>query len=98
MVVAPAFGVAKIIVTWLVMVENIGPSSEANSLSPRSCSRRLIVVSGIRFAAQIVDIRAIGLKPGSVSPAQLALIKRTALVIGVAGNHRGANTATPDCT
>jgi hypothetical protein len=46
--------------------QNIGPSSEASAAS-QSCSRRLTVFSGIGFAPEVVDVRAIRFEPGGVA-------------------------------
>jgi hypothetical protein len=55
--------------TSLATAEKIGPSSEASSLSPRSCSRRLMVFSGVGFSPQVLDVRPIRLEPRGVSVA-----------------------------
>ena len=67
----------------LATVEEIGPSSEASAAS-QSCSRRLMIFSGIGCASQIEDVRAVRLEPIRVSVAQLALFQWPALTIGAA--------------
>ena len=52
--------------------------------------------SGISFTPQVVGIRTIRLESRSVSLAQLALMERPPLAIGVAGNHHRANAPAAD--
>jgi hypothetical protein len=43
-----------------------------------------------------VDVLAIGFEPGGVSIAELALLQRPPLVIGVSGDHGSASAAAAD--
>jgi hypothetical protein len=43
-----------------------------------------------------VDVRAIGLEPGRVSLAELALLQWPALAIGVSGEHGSSGAAAAD--
>jgi hypothetical protein len=59
-------------------------------------SRRLTGFSGIGSVPHVVDVWAIGLEPVRVSIAQLALLQRPALAIGVPGEPCSSGAAAAD--
>jgi len=68
----------------------------ATSLSASLAVGLCLSFRTLDFGPQIVTFGRFFLEPGSMSRAQLALIKRTALIHGIAANDRGADAAAAD--